>query len=282
MLPFIDTDLGPGSLAVYLGCTPKTIGDTVWFHTPYRSREEIPEKLEWDDDGIWWLRTERLFQQLAQISGESNILPFPDLCENIDVLASLRGAENLMIDMLDDPAWVGERVGQIDEIYRIAISRLLPFVQRKDNSTAFHAFRLWGRGLTAKVQCDSAAMISRDMFDRFVVPSLEKQCTMLDNSLFHLDGTQSMQHLDSLLHIEGLKAIEWTPQTGIETGEHPRWYPMYRRILEAGKSVQILVGDLQYVEQLFNEVGTKGIYLLSILEYEDFQRLQEIAAPFRR
>lgn len=280
VLPFVDTDLGPGSLAVYLGCRPETTGDSVWFHSPYKSRKEIDVHLMWDDDNPWWRKTEGLFRTLRELSGETCIIPFPDLCENIDVLTSLRGAENMMMDLIDDPVWVSEKIEQIDDIYKTAFDRFLPYVQDNEGNTAFHAFRLWGRGLTAKLQCDASAMISTDMFDNFVWPSLQSQCRMLNNSLYHLDGTQCIQHLDSLLQIEELKAIEWTPQAGIETGEHPRWYPMYRRILDAGKSVQILAGDLTHIQQLFKELGSDGIYLLSILDYDDFQRLEEITAPY--
>lgn len=280
VLPFVDTDLGPGSLAVYLGCRPESSGDSVWFHSPYQSKEEIDAELYWNDENLWWKRTQKLLTGLKELSRETCIVPFPDLCENIDVLASLRGAENLMMDFIDDPKWVEEAVNRIDDIYNTAVSRFLPLIQRQDNSTAFHAFRLWGKGLTAKLQCDASAMISSEMFERFVLPSLQSQCRLLDNSLYHLDGTQSMQHLETLLQIDELKAIEWTPQAGIETGEHPRWYPMYQRILDAGKSVQILVGDLTHMKKMFEEIGSDGVYLLSILDYEDFQRLEDIAAPY--
>ena len=279
-LPFIDTDIGPGSLALFLGCQPKTHGESVWFHSPYTGRSEIPDLSVWDDENFWWLRTQQLFKRIQASAGEQVFLPFPDLCENIDVLASLRGAESLMFDCIDDPAWVMEKVNQIGDLYETAISKFLPLVQRSDGSTSFHAFRLWGEGITAKIQCDASAMISRDMFDTFVLPSLNRQCEFLDNSLYHLDGTQSIQHLDSLLGIPGLNAVEWTPQAGIESGEHPRWYPMYRRILDAGKSLQILVEDLEHVPRLLQEIGTDGVYLFTILSYDDFMRLLDIVETY--
>ena len=90
------------------------------------------------------------------------------------------------------------------------------------------------------MQCDASAMFSSAMFDDFVVPALTEQCRWLDYSLYHLDGTQAMHHLDSLLAIEALDAIEWTPQAGIESGGHPRWYPLYKRIIDAR---QVRSGD---------------------------------------
>ena len=45
-----------------------------------------------------------------------------------------------------------------------------------------------------------------DMFRRFVVPALTEQCEWLDNSMYHLDGTQCIDKLDPLLAIEALAA----------------------------------------------------------------------------
>ena len=47
-----------------------------------------------------------------------------------------------------------------------------------------------------------------------------------------------VHHIDSLLKIDALDGIEWTPQAGIEGGGHARWYPIYKKILDSGKRVQ--------------------------------------------
>ena len=40
------------------------------------------------------------------------------------------------------------------------------------------------------------------------MPALSEQCQWLDNSMFHLDGSQCIVHLDALLEIDALDAIE--------------------------------------------------------------------------
>ena len=70
------------------------------------------------------------------------------------------------------------------------------------SSSTFGAFGIWAPGKTAKLQCDASAMFSPDMFQRFVVPSLTEQCEWLDYSMYHLDGSQAMCHLDALLGID--------------------------------------------------------------------------------
>src|SRR5690606_29338360 len=133
----------------------------------------------------------------------------------------------------------------------------------------YNAFYLWGPGKTAKVQCDTSAMFSPAMFERFAVPFLEQQCRWLDYSLYHLDGTQAIQHLDALLAIEPLRAIEWTPQAGIETGGNARWYDLYRRILAAGKAVQVVNVEHHEIEPLLDAIGTNGVYILTTFEGEE-------------
>jgi hypothetical protein len=100
------------------------------------------------------------------------------------------------------------------------------------------------------------------MFRRFVVPALAEQCRWLDNSLYHLDGTQCIVHLDELLAIEDLDAIEWTPQAGRPGGASPEWFELYRRILAAGKGVQVVGAEPREVLPLLNAVGTRGVFVM--------------------
>jgi hypothetical protein len=126
----------------------------------------------------------------------------------------------------------------------------------------------------AKVQCDTSAMFSAQMYRRFVAPSLKAQCEWLDHSLYHLDGTQAMIHLDTVLEIEALDAVEWTPQAGIESGGHPRWYDLYRQILSAGKSVQIVNVHPDEVVPLLDAIGTDGVYMM--IQFENERQVEQV------
>jgi hypothetical protein len=163
-----------------------------------------------------------------------------------------------------------------------AYQRIYDIIRLEDCSSAYGAFRLWGPGKVAKVQCDPAAMFSPDMFLRFVVPGLTEQCEWLDHSMFHLDGTQAMCHLDSLLDIQALDAIEWTPQAGIERGGNPRWFDMYRKILDAGKAVQVVGISADEVIPLLDAIGGKGVYVLTSFDsYDEADRLMEEVKAYR-
>jgi hypothetical protein len=98
--------------------------------------------------------------------------------------------------------------------------------------------------------------------------ALAEQCAWLDYALFHLDGTQALPQLPNLLAIESLRAIEWTLQAGLPGGGSPEWYGLYRRIKEAGKSVQAIDVRPEEVEPLLAAVGGDGLFILTQTETE--------------
>lgn len=283
-LPIADTDMGPGSLATFLGSEPGFSRETVWFH-PSIHGVENPEELppfEFDPENKWWRLTRNLLSEIAENGRGRYIAGCPDLVENIDVLGSLRDNQQLMMDMIERPEWVSRKLQEINRVWFEAYSRIYDIIKLPDGSSAFSAFHLWGPGKTAKVQCDASAMFSPDMFRQFVVPALTEQCEWLDYSMYHLDGTQCICHLDALLEIEALDAVEWTPQAGIEGGADPRWYEMYKKILAAGKSVQIINVDTDSIQRILDTLGPEGVYLsLRINRYEEAEKASEIIESYR-
>src|ERR1035437_6313946 len=283
VLPTATTDLGPGSLALFLGSTPGFAEDTVWFYSKIEPEAE-PEKLpplRFDASSRWWHITGDILRHCAEAARGKYIVGCPDLIENMDVLSSLRGAQTLCLDMVERPEWVEQMTGEINEVWFAAYQRIYDLIKLEDGSSAFGAFYIWGTGKVAKLQCDASAMFSPRMYKRFVVPALTAQCEWLDHALYHLDGTQAMVHLDALLAIEPLDAIEWTPQAGIETGGHKRWHEMYRRILAAGKSVQVVNVEPDEVRPLLDAIGPKGVYLLIQFKDEgEAERVLKLVEPY--
>ena len=265
VLPLSDTAIGPGSLALFLGSEPGFSPQTVWFE-PCIQDSEAPEDLppfEFNESNEWWKVTERTLRACAELAGDKYLVASPDLIENVDILASLREPQTLLMDMIERPEWVEQRVAEINQVWFDAYQRIYDIIKLPDDSAASGSFRLWGPGKTAKIQCDASAMFSPDMFRRFVMPSLDEQCRWLDYSMYHLDGTQAMCHLEALLEIDSLDAIEWTPQAGMEGGGDPRWYELYKRILDAGKSVQVVGASIDEILPLLDAIGGKGVYIIT-------------------
>jgi hypothetical protein len=248
-----------------LGSEPRFSKQTVWFEPSIHTCED-PEALppfKFDESNEWWKVTEKTLKACTKLACGKYLVPCPDLVENVDILASLREPQTLLMDMIERPDWVEQKVAEINQVWFEAYERIYDIIKLPEGGSAFGAFRLWGPGKTANLQCDTSAMFSPDMFQRFVIPSLTEQCRWLDNCMYHLDGTQAICHLESLLSIDALDAIEWTPQAGIEGGGDPRWFEMYRRILNAGKSVQVVGVEKDDVIPLLDAIGGKGVYVMT-------------------
>jgi 5-methyltetrahydrofolate--homocysteine methyltransferase len=147
-------------------------------------------------------------------------------------------------------------------------------VKGDNGSSSYTAFAIWGPGKTAKIQCDFSAIMSPKQFREFVQPSLKKQCQKLDYTLYHLDGPDAIKHLDALMEIEELDALQWTP------GADERWYPIYDRVKKANKSLWISLENggledwIKKSDKLVRRYGSDGLYLLfPIMEEEEALRL---------
>ena len=279
-LPIASTDIGPGSLGLMLGAEANFARTTVWYEPCIVDPDRHPP-LRFDPGRKWWRIHEAVIKASVAAADGNYFVGCPDLIENFDTLAALRGTEPLLFDTLERPDWVVARIAEINTAFFEAYQRIYDLIRDADGGATFGAFRLWGPGKTAKVQCDAAAMLSPHMFRQFVMPALAAQCAWLDCAMFHLDGTQCVCHLDALLEIEALDAIEWTPQAGRPGGGAPVWFDMYRRILGAGKSLQVVGVTLPEVVPLLDAIGPNGVYIMCNVDSEaEAEQLQKLVAPY--
>lgn len=281
-LPIADIMIGPGSLALYLGSEPGLTIETVWFNAVFKDHptpEDLPP-LHFQRNR-WWEITENLCRASMRQAQGKYLVGIPDLVENIDILASLRDAQTLMVDMIERPAWVAEKVMEINHVWFDVYDRIYDMIRDEEGGSCWGAFGIWSPGKTAKLQCDACAMFSPRMFRKFVTPALTEQCQWLDTSMYHLDGPECMCHLDNLLAIDELDAIEWTPGAAHPGGADSRWHDMYRRILDAGKSIQVVQIEPHEVVPFLDIFGGAGMHLLTYCSsMADYEQLQKAVEPY--
>jgi hypothetical protein len=279
--PCFETQIGPGSLGTFLGSEPHFDPVTVWYEPcimdpdTYGTIRLEPAKSKWFN-----VHMDMIEEGVRRADGRY-LVGLPDLIENIDTLAAMRGNQQLLLDLVERPGWVKERLLEINEAFFEAFDLMAARVRDEDGGNAF-VFRIWGPGRTAKVQCDFSCMISPKMFREFVQPALRAQCDWLDYSLYHLDGTNAMQHVEPLLEIDSLDAIEWTPQAGRPGGGSPEWFDLYRRIRKGGKSVQAIGVGVDELAPLLDAVGPEGLFVMAWANSEaEAEKMLAIAEKYR-
>lgn len=280
IVPIIDPELGPGSLHVHLGGEARLkSGESIWFDPAWAEIDDVEDipAIRFTGEDPYWQATEAWYKRMLELYDASFFLGVPDLCPGLDILSSLRDPNLLLMDMLEEPEWVHASLDAIETAYQEVFGRIQAMVDPDGTrGMASRSFYIWGPGRVAKQQCDASVMISEDMFREFELPRLRKRCQSMDYSLYHLDGTDAIRHLDALLEIDELHAIEWTPEAGKPGGADPLWHDMYRKVLDAGKSLQIVYIKPEEVLPLFNAVGHKGLYVMP-----DFETVEQVETLMR-
>ncbi len=286
VLPVAWADIGTVTLAPYLGAIPKYEKDNIWYG-PCITNPDTHPAVVFDPAHPYSQAIEAVLRKTVEYSRGRYFVGLPAIVPNLDVLAELRGTENLLMDMIERPAWVHEKLQEIEVAYKQVFDSLYEIIKDEDGSMAFGYFMLWGPGKTGLLQCDTAAMFSPKMFDEFVLPYLRQSVEYLDYSMYHVDGHQCLGDVDSLLEIEGLDAIEWTPDPQVPPGGAPHWYDLYKKILGAGKSVWVANMDVDEVIPLLDVIGPKGVYLNVVtaggekIRPEQMQRLADKLESYR-
>jgi 5-methyltetrahydrofolate--homocysteine methyltransferase len=258
--PNMHVNLGPGIAATYMGSTPTFMPETVWFgRNESKGWDEILG-IDFDPNNKWWIKTKELTMAAVERGKGRYIIGITDLGGILDILASLRGTEQLLVDLIENPKEVvmaSERIIDIwhrcyDELYGICL-------MAQEGSSAWMG--LWSPGRWYPIQCDFSAMISPSMFEEFVIPHIEEQCRRLDHIIYHWDGPGQIPHLELLLKVDGLHGIQWTPGAGNPGLGYEGWFPYYRRILDSGKRLVLLGMDPKEVIDFLKVFGGEGCFI---------------------
>ncbi len=264
ILPVANTQLGPGSLAAILGGVFEGGEDTIWIHPDPNYSDHI----KWNPEHPNWKLHKELLKACKAKADGHYYIGMPDLMEGLDVLAAMKGTDKVLLDTVMQPEVLEQQMQHINDIYFKVFDELYDII-REGDEMAFCYFSSWAPGKMAKLQCDISTMISDADYRRFVQPFIREQCQRIPYTLYHLDGVGAMHHLPALLEIDELKAIQWTPGVGEPQGGAPKWYDLYRRILDGGKSIMACWVTLDELRPLLDNIGGNGVHLEMDFHNED-------------
>jgi hypothetical protein len=251
--PIVLPNFGPGVVAAFLGCRMENGVDTVWFHPP-AALELKDLRFEFDPRNPAFLWIQELVATAARRWDGRVQVAMTDIGGNLDVVASFRPSEQLLLDLYDCPDEVRRLGWEVHRTWWEAFDALSKAAQPNPG------YSTWCPVFSADpmyiLQCDFCYMIGPDMFDEFVKPELAASAKRLKNSMYHLDGPGELVHLDSLLTIPELGCVQWIPGAG----QPPMtdWPQVYRKIHAAGKKIQVY--GLDALDAVARQIGTaRGI-----------------------
>lgn len=278
--PLLWLNLGPGVLAAYLTdhllYDPKT--ETSWFEVGLDW--DAITSMEFDEGNGWWQYTKQVTTMAVEESRGEFVVGVTDLGGIMDVIASLRTTQQLLMDLYDNPDQISSVSAWITDIWHKCFDELTEIVAA--SGSGFSAWMgLWHEEAWYPIQCDFSALISPAMFERFVLPQLEEQVRRLPASIYHLDGPGELPHLDMLLEIDGIQGIQWVPVRFNEylTSES---IALFKKILQK-KNLVMHIPDWKTVLELLEVLPHQGLLLATSCKTEaEAKYLLESAAELRR
>jgi len=259
--PNVWVNLGPGSLAAYLGAELKFDGrvNTAWFMGNF-SLDELSAG-EFDLSNRWWKYTCRAYEAATKRCWNKAVVAFTDLLDAVTVTAQLRGdfPTNLVKDMFTEGNKLKRALARVHELLFRYYEESCGLINVSENGYSTWA-GLWSKEKYFTLQCDAIVYLSPKMFRRFVLPLVEEECTYFNRTMWHLDGPLSLKHLDDLLNIPELDCIQWIPGEGNPDSGEDCWMPLYNKIMSKGKLLQIYVPPSK-VMHVLRRIPRKGVAL---------------------
>jgi len=250
-IPAIWLSFGPDEISAFCGAElawSEGSGDTNW-SVPFVERWEDALPLRIDGSDPLWQRMLRLYEAAAERLAGHALLCMPDLHTNMDLLAAVRGPERLCTDLIDQP----------EMIDRAMADTIVVFRQVWDAARQAGRMDVCGYGPApysmeggAVLQCDFSCMMSPAMFDRWVLPALEEEASIVRHVVYHWDGPDARVHTDSLVASAPIQTLSYVPGDG--RGTHIDYVSMYKSLQARGKAVQV-GGSIDEVRLLHQELA---------------------------
>jgi hypothetical protein len=255
--PVFWPNLGPNVYAAFHGAELEFGEVTSWVRHCVREPADS-QRLKFSRDNVYFRKIEELTRVALQKCAGQFLVGYTDLHGSLDCAADWRGPEELCLDVMDCP-------DRVRELVRLADESFLPVFDHFDGLLKAHGqmsvtwMGIPARGKMHVSSCDFTNMVSAEVFDEFYLPSLLGEVRHMTHNVFHLDGKGMLRHLDRLLAIPEIQAIQWVHGVGRDA-PIMQWLPVIKKIQSAGKGVIV---DLQFheLEPFIAAMRPDGLYL---------------------
>jgi len=256
-IPFVYLEFAADQFATFLGADLvfPAAGEGGW---PTHPLAEVPlesAEIRFERSGLWWQRVSAMAGRLMERWQGEVLVAAPTFVANLDALVALRGANQVLLDLMDRPEAVHRALGQIDQACAEVMAAFADLLQF-DRLGSINRHGMYSTGRINLPQCDFSCLIGPAMFAEFARPYLRREMARQDGSEYHLDGPDALRHLEALCGMEELHVVQWVPGAARQ-GED--WSDLYRRIDRLGKG-QILGGKPAALERWRRELTAGRLF----------------------
>jgi hypothetical protein len=256
-MPIAWPNLGPEIFSAFYGC-PMHFGDygTSWSDPILHDWDDV-DQLQFDWGSPYLKKLHEMTDAFLEVAEGKFMVGMTDWHPGGDCLAAFRDPANLAMDMITHTDEVKALLRRVETDY-FAVYDIF-----------YEKLRAAGQPITSwtTLVCDEkyyipsndfSIMISSEMFDDVFLPGIVRECQFLDRSIYHLDGPGALRHLDSILSIPELDALQFVPGAGNE-GFH-KWVHVYQKAQAADKAIQVLC-HFEEISYIIETLDPHGVFL---------------------
>ena len=256
--PAITLNFGPSGHAGFYKGMKYRFEECVWFY---------PLEIDWGNPNLTLDPDSFLYNSMIDVAKYLNannngryMVGNAHIAGDGDALALMRGSQDLMVDLFMDEPYIHSAMEHIQQTWFNTYDAIYDIVKvGNEGMSCIAGWWAAGQGRVSTTQVDVAVMISQEKFDEYFLPYLRRQLAHVDKGFYHLDGCEQVRHLDSLLSIDELKAIQWQV---VESQPSPvEFIPVLQKIQAAGKGIILAVEDNE-LEPIMKSLSSKGLLLL--------------------
>ena len=268
-VPATYVNWGAMAMAAFYGSEPVFNKNSVWYPPVIEDWKNWEWKFDRANDR-YWNQTLSITGYLIEQAQGRYFVGTPEFGTAGDLLSLMRGMDKLSIDLLEHPSEVKQAVNIMGDTWVDLHENIYRMTNEiNDDGDVLAWMSLWAPGRHDQLACDFSSVISPDMFRKFFIPEMQKEGNWCEYGTYHLDGPDAMKnHLNTLLELEQINNIEWTPGAGCPPTMTPEYFPMYKKIQESGKNLYLLANP-EEIETLLTELSPEGLFICTQADSED-------------
>ncbi len=254
--PVFWPNLGPEVYAAFYG-SDLIYGDVTSWSEPLVHKWDDVVRLKLDMHNAYFAKLEELTRYALERCPGKALVGYTDLHPGVDCVAAWRDPQQLCLDMIDAPERVEQlielAIGDFETIYDHFDSMLKA---HKQLSVSWMGIPSFGRMHIPS--CDFSTMISPQFFDRFCLPVLEREVRTMTHNIFHVDGRGVARHIDRILDVPEVHAIQWVQGVGDDL-PIMQWVPFIKQV--QAKAPIIVDLHKSELDAFMEAVAPEGIFL---------------------
>ncbi len=254
-LPAWHPNLGPDLLAACYGAELAFGEQTSWSQPV---PEAWPQALELRTDNVYFRTIMEMTRRGLEVGRGRFLVGITDLHPGGDLAAALRGSERFLTDLALEPEEARRLLDMLKPSFYEFFEHQHRILSEGGQRITTTWLPLFCEGRYYPVSEDIACMLSEEMFRKFLLPEIIDEVHWLDRSIFHLDGPEALRHLDALLEIDELDAIQFVCGAGAQPAS--RWMHVLGRIQEAGKNIHVSI-QAKELDRFMENLRPEGVML---------------------